>query len=125
MDGRQYCLPTEKEWEYACRAGSKTEWGMRANGECGPLDVMGWYGQKNGCKTHPVAFKEPNAWGLFDMHGNVSEWCQDKSRGSNTSHRIRGGNWCENDWHCSAFNGNDAYYDNNHIGFRIVVTTSY
>ena len=79
LDGRPYRLPTEAEWEYACRAGSEGDWGKRANGECGPLDAMGWYEKNSGGETHPVAQKEPNAWGLYDMHGNVCEWCQDES----------------------------------------------
>jgi len=79
----RYRLPTEAEWEYACRAGSKT---AVANGgiselECGHdsnLDAMGWYCGNARKKTHPVAQKNPNAWGLYDMHGNVFEWCQDR-----------------------------------------------
>jgi formylglycine-generating enzyme required for sulfatase activity len=84
MEGSdRYRLPTEAEWEYACRAGSKT---AVANGgiselECGHdsnLDAMGWYCGNARKKTHPVAQKNPNAWGLYDMHGNVFEWCQDR-----------------------------------------------
>lgn len=79
MDRRQYRLPTEREWEYACLAGSTSDWGKRADGECGPLDVMGWYRDNSGrgdrLRPHPVAFKKPNAWGLYDMHGNVWELC--------------------------------------------------
>jgi formylglycine-generating enzyme required for sulfatase activity len=78
-----YRLPTEAEWEYACRAGSKT---AIANGgilelECdhdSNLDAMGWYCGNARKKTHPVAQKNPNDWGLYDMHGNVFEWCQDR-----------------------------------------------
>jgi len=77
-----YRLPTEAEWEYSARAGSDTAF---ANGgiselKCGydsNLDVMGWYCGNANKKTHPVAQKQPNAWGLYDMHGNVYEWCQD------------------------------------------------
>jgi len=77
-----YRLPTEAEWEYAARAGSAS---ALANGKiaetgCEPdlnLNRVGWYcGNSNG-KTHAVAKKQPNAWGLYDMHGNVWEWCQD------------------------------------------------
>jgi formylglycine-generating enzyme required for sulfatase activity len=68
--GQEIRLPSEAEWEYACRAGTT---GLYA----GELSEMGWY-QYNACdRTHPVAQKQPNAWGLYDMHGNVWEWCLD------------------------------------------------
>ncbi len=69
-DGHSYRLPTEAEWEYACRAGTTENY-------AGNLDSMAWYANNSGSHTHPVGTKEPNAWGLFDMHGNVSEWCDD------------------------------------------------
>jgi len=68
-------LPTEAEWEYACRAGSS---GRYAGGDSeADLDRMGWYSASSNGAAHPVGQKAPNAWGLHDMHGNVFEWCQD------------------------------------------------
>ncbi|MDF1591102.1 MAG: SUMF1/EgtB/PvdO family nonheme iron enzyme [Desulfobacterales bacterium] len=111
-----YRLPTEAEWEYAARAGSATAF---ANGDISKtgceydanLDAMGWYCGNSKDTTHKVAQKKSNAWGLYDMHGNVWEWCQDwygdYSSGSVTDHSgqssgssrvLRGGSWDDGAW---------------------------
>jgi formylglycine-generating enzyme required for sulfatase activity len=69
---RQYRLPTEAEWEFACRAGS-----IGPYAGTGTIDSMGWCKNNSGGTLHPVALKLPNRWGLFDMHGNVAEWVLD------------------------------------------------
>jgi formylglycine-generating enzyme required for sulfatase activity/serine/threonine protein kinase len=98
-EGRHYRLPTEAEWEYACRAGTQTPFGD------GRLDEVAWYGANSGKLPHDVATKKPNRWGLYDMIGNVWQWCSDgygpyggdaidPQGGDDTSMRItRGGSW--------------------------------
>ena len=132
----RYRLPTEAEWEYACRADSTTNWCYGDNESL--LRDYAWFEENSGERTHPVGEKKPNAWGLYDMHGNVLEWCQDafsasayaeRSRitkdpiGSNGVLRVyRGGGWNSTAQLCrSAFRGvcHPGFGDND-TGFRLV-----
>ena len=98
-----YGLPTEAQWEYAVRAGTRTAYWF--GDDPGDLDQYAWYGSNSGNQTRPVRSKRPNPWGLYDMHGNVSEWVRDYhseqlmgglnplQANRSSLHVIRGGNW--------------------------------
>ncbi|MDR0441774.1 MAG: formylglycine-generating enzyme family protein [Treponema sp.] len=92
-DANGYRLPTEAEWEYACRAGTTTAYNTGAD----VSNNTGWYNDNSGGKTQVVGQKPANAWGLYDMHGNVWEWCWDRFRDfsntERTQHMLRGGSW--------------------------------
>ena len=92
--GLELSLPTEAQWEYACRAGTETP-RYREN-----LDEIAWYSQNSGGETHPVGKKLPNAWGLYDTLGNVWEWCEDlwkddytRNVAASAVRVVRGGSW--------------------------------
>jgi formylglycine-generating enzyme required for sulfatase activity len=132
-------LPTEAEWEWACRAGTRTRFCF-GDEESGLADY-GWYYGNSRITTYPVGAKKPNAWGLFDCHGNVSEWCGDRFSGrfrgwwpevdptgpvSGAGRVLRDGSWHDNAWACrSACRLNydpDARRDT--LGFRLVLSPS-
>lgn len=71
-------LPTESQWEYACRAGSESPWSHGDQPE--QLEAVAWYADNAGNQPQPVGQKHPNDWGMYDMHGNVMEWCRDQQR---------------------------------------------
>ena len=79
--GLQVDLPTDAQWEFACRAGStraiNSDKDLTSETTCANLAELAWYKGNSGDTTHPVGLKKPNAWGLYDMHGNVSDWCLD------------------------------------------------
>jgi len=132
--GRVYRLPTEAEWEYACRAGSRSKYSF-GDDEVQLGDYACFSGNSNRM-THSVGQKKPNSWGLYDMHGNVWEWCSDwlgeYPQGAATdprgpqegSNRVyRGGSyrgWAEN---CRAANrsANDPANRNSSSGFRVAL----
>ncbi len=165
--GKDFRLPSEAEWEYACRAGTTTRYYFGEDEK--ELGDYGWFGNnsgkqtldtdriwqevqqdgkkylevlnKNECQTHPVGQKKPNAWGLYDMHGNVWEWCQDSyekyggesdlirktgkaitKESDNRSRLLRGGSWVNRAGDCRSACRSDIiarvqYYS---IGFRVV-----
>jgi hypothetical protein len=126
--GRVYRLPTAAEWEYACRAGTTTEYSF-GNDEK-DLGKYAWFEDNSTHDPHAVGEKLPNGWGLYDMHGNVHEWCSD-AEGSNRVlrglHRVlRGGNWDHSSRECrSAYRSRGVpSYRSNALGFRVALSPS-
>ena len=141
-EGRYYDLPTEAEWEYACRAGGKEAYCF--GNDPGQLGDYAWYANNSWNKMHPVGTKKQNAWGLFDMHGNVWEWCRDSTRiyptkeevkdlkdpiedpeGSKIEKRraLRGGSWGYDSRICRSANrsGDAPDLRADDVGFRVVL----
>ncbi len=137
--GKEYRLPTEAEWEYACLAGSTGKYCFGDDEAL--LKDYAWYNENSGSKTHPVGEKKPNNWGLYDMHGNVWEWCQDwydanyyaelskkgeavnpQGPANENTRVLRGGSWLNNPLLARAVfrvNNRPAIRDDN-FGFRVL-----
>jgi len=131
----KYRLPSEAEWEYAARAGTTTRYSF--GNDDSDLGDYAWYDSNSGSKTHSVGQKKPNPWGLYDMHGNVWEWVQDRYHssydgaptdesawedGSGSDLVIRGGRWRINASYCRSASrvNNDQVYSSFSIGFRLL-----
>lgn len=115
-DSNGYRLPTEAEWEYACRAGTD---GPRY----GELDEIAWYNKNSNEHIQEVGRKQPNAWGLYDMLGNVWEWCADQYDPEvYGSYRLfRGGGWADSERGCLATNRRRSHptFAIDDLGFRV------
>ena len=128
VTGRSYRLPTEAEWEYAARA--------KTNGAfAGDINALAWYDANSGHQTHPVGQKQPNAFGLYDMNGNVWEWCQSKykpypynasdgreSLQENDVRVLRGGSWESAARGCRSAYRRRVTPDPRATGFRVILT---
>jgi formylglycine-generating enzyme required for sulfatase activity len=127
-------LPTEAEWEYACRAGTGTPWNSGEDGAS--FDRVAWFSTNSGGSSHPVGQKEPNPWGLYDMHGNLQEWCagwygaygteadvNPQETSANGVRVLRGGYRGCNPLECrSAYRNKHFPFDSySNCGFRVVV----
>ena len=126
-DGFEFTLPTEAQWEYACRAGTTGAYG-------GNPEDMAWHKGNSGGTTHPVAGKQPNAWGLYDMYGNVLEWCRDwygnyprtaqvdpTGPDSGYFRMARGGSWKVEVFRSATRAGGSAGRRDYTIGFRLAL----
>jgi acetoin utilization deacetylase AcuC-like enzyme/formylglycine-generating enzyme required for sulfatase activity len=139
-----YRLPTEAEWEYACRAGTGTNYVF--GNDRRKLKEYAWFAENSLGSTHPVGQKKPNPWGLFDMYGNVAEWCNDfysknyyqnspkedpKGPAQGSEKVLRGGAWnstaqsCRSSYRTSDISIDDTCLASDAIGFRCVRRTSY
>jgi len=134
--GQTVRLPTEAEWEYACRAGTTTAFSFGSVESA--LGDFAWYAANSGGTTHSVGQRKPNAWGLYDMHGNLWEWCADcyedypkeavaatdpQGPASGRQRVLRGGSWFNPPDNSRAANrgGNYPHIRSDHVGFRVVV----
>jgi formylglycine-generating enzyme required for sulfatase activity len=138
--GRYYRLPTEAEWEYACRAGGDGPYDF---GQADKLRQFAWFADNASDKTHAVGEKKPNRWGIFDLYGNVSEWCEDvysptyykespsldptgpPNPGKDVKRVMRGGSWKASADMCRATlrqgertGDSDACFFTDYCGFR-------
>lgn len=136
-EGWEFRLPTEAEWEYACRAGTTTRFSYGEDKAELQLGDFGWFTRNSDSMTHPVGVKQPNAWGLYDMHGNVWEWCLDRWGGllpggsitntpaaaSGTLRGARGGSWLYEARSCRSANRDDYSAANKcgDLGMRVVL----
>ena len=127
--GIDFDLPTEAQWEYACRAGTTTTYSY---GDSADGNYM-WYSDNSSSQTHEVGTKQPNAWGLYDIHGNVWEWCLDRTGGSlsgndpvgsssGSNRVVRGGSWGNDAYSCTSSDRSSDYPSDSNIsiGFRLV-----
>ena len=143
--GYLYTLPTEAQWEYACRAGTTTALNsgkdLSSAASCDEMGEVGWYRDNAGNATHAVGQKPPNAWGLHDMHGNVSEWCWDFYKADYPSGTVtnptgpwsqvdgvkecvlRGGSWNTSAQSCrsAARDHEQVYHGGSQVGFRLAL----
>jgi len=132
--GKTYSLPTEAQWEYAARGGKTTKGFIYSGGQS--IDVTGWYEENSGNKTNAVAQKRANELGLYDMSGNVWEWCQDwysnydaaaqtNPRGakSGSLRVLRGGSWYFTAENCRVTYRSMSIpsYSDRYSGFRVVL----
>jgi formylglycine-generating enzyme required for sulfatase activity len=134
VSGCFYRLPTEAEWEYACRALTSTRFSYGDDLSYANLASYAWYFDNSGGTTHPVGQKLPNPWGLYDMHGNVWEWCMERKydysgeivvdpHGSNSGLVVsRGGAWRYDNRSCRSATRGDVINDLRNFGIRIILT---
>ena len=141
--GRRHRLPTEAEWEHACRADTLSTFsfgenvmsfsnGTDASGQnTSATDhsffAYGWCKDNSDRQSHPVGLKKPNAWGLFDMHGNVWEWCAGQSVESSDAKPVRGGSWQSPVDECRSASSMALlpHLSRSMVGFRVVCDLAY